>query len=100
MEQLPTTPATVNMLTVMHTDRPAYNTKSCTKKDSAGATFTPHPDITPDISPDMNQTPKSLMAERLDALLQMQREDPFCKHISTVYLMEKHHNMKQIFLLT
>ena len=52
VEQLPTTPATVNMLTVMHTDGPAYNTKSHTKKDSAGTTFTPHPDVTPDISPD------------------------------------------------
>ena len=52
------------------------------KKDSAGTTFTPHPDVTPDISPDTNQTPKSLMVDRLEALLQMQRTDPFCKCIS------------------
>ena len=82
MEQLPTTPATVNMLTFTHTDGPAYNTRSHTKKDSAGTTFTPHTDIIPDISRDMNQTPKSLMAERLEAVLQMQRTDPFCKCIS------------------
>ena len=82
VEQLPTPPATVNMLTVMHTDRPASNTRSHTKKDSAGTTFTPHPDVTPDVSPDTNQTLKSLMADRLEALLQMQRTDPFCKHIS------------------
>ena len=66
----------------MHTDGPAYNTRSHTKKDSAGPTFTPHPDVTPDISPDTNQTPKSLTADRLEALLQMQRTDPFCKCIS------------------
>ena len=82
VEQLPTTPATVNMLTVMHTDGPAYNTRSCMKKDSAGTTFTPDPDVTPNISADTNQTPKSLTADRLEALLQIQRTDPFCKHIS------------------
>ena len=34
VEQLPTTPATVNMLTVTQTNRPASNTKRCMKKDS------------------------------------------------------------------
>ena len=82
VEQLPTMPATVNMLTAVHTDGPAYNTRSCTKKDSAGTTFTLHPNVTPDISPDANQTPKSLTVDRLEALLQMQRTDPFCKCIS------------------
>ena len=82
VEQLPTTPATVNMLTVTHTDRPASNIRSCTKKDYVGTTLTPHPYVTPDISPDTNQTPKSFMVDRLEALLQMQRTDPFCKCIS------------------
>ena len=82
VEQLPTTPAIVDILTVIHTNGPASNTRGHTKKDSAGTTLTPHPDVTPDISPDTNQTPKSLMADRLEALLQMQRTDPFCKHIS------------------
>ena len=82
VEQLPRTPATVNMLTVTHTDRPAYNTRSCMKEDSAGTTFTSHPDVTPNISPETNQTPKFLTADRLEALLQMQRTDPFYKHIS------------------
>ena len=54
----------------------------CTQKDSASTTFTPHLNVTPDISPDANQTPKSLMADRLEVLLQMQRIDPFCKCIS------------------
>ena len=55
MEQLPTTPATVNMLTVTHTDGPASNTRRLTKKDSTATT--PHPDVTPEISPDINPTP-------------------------------------------
>ena len=82
LEQLPPTPATVNMLTAMHTDGSAYNTRCHMKKDSVGTTFTPHPDVTPNISPDTNQTPKSLTVGRLEALLQMQRTDLFCKHIS------------------
>ena len=32
--------------------------------------------------PTSDPTPKSLTADRLEALLQMQRTDPFCKHIS------------------
>ena len=99
VEQLPTTPATVNMFTVTHIDGPAYNTRSCMKKDSAGNTFTSHPDVTPNISPDTNQMPKCLTADRLEAVLQMQRTDPFCKCILNVYLKEKLQNTKQIFLL-
>ena len=45
--------------------------RSHTKKDSAGTTLTPHPDVTPDISPDTNQAPKSLMVDRLEALFQI-----------------------------
>ena len=75
-------PATVNMLTVTHTDRPASNTRSHTEEDSPDTTFTPHPDVSPSISQDTTQTPKPLTADRLEALLQMQRTDPFCRCIS------------------
>ena len=34
------------------------------------------------MSPEATLTPKPLAADRLEALLQMQRTDPFCKHIS------------------
>ena len=77
-----TIPATVNMLTVTHTNGPASNPRSHTKKDSPDTTSTPHPDVSPNISPDTTQTPKPLTADRLEALLQMQRTDPFCRHIS------------------
>ena len=36
----------------------------------------------PDIMPTPDPTPKSLTADRLEALLQMQKTDPFCKQIS------------------
>ena len=45
VKQLPTTPATVNKLPVMHTDGPAYNTRSHMKKDSGSTTFTLHQDV-------------------------------------------------------
>ena len=82
VEQLPTTPVTVNMLTATHTNRLAFNTRSQTKQNSTGTTLTPHQDISPGISPDNNRTPKSLTADRLEVLLQMQNTDPFCKCIS------------------
>ena len=99
VEQPMAIPATVNMVTVTHTNGPASNTISCTKKDSPGTTFTPHPDVSPSISPDATQTLKHLTADRLKTLLQMQRTDPFCRHILNIYLMAKHCNMKQMFLL-
>ena len=81
VDQLPATPATINMLTVTHTDGPAFNTRSQTKQDSTITTSSAPPVITPDISPYASPTPKSLTAGRLDALLQMQNTNQFCKHI-------------------
>ena len=77
-----TTPATVNMLTVTNTDGPASNTRIHTGNDSPDTTSTPHPDVSPKISPEATPTPKPLTADRLEALLQMQRTDSFCKHTS------------------
>ena len=81
------------MFTVTHTNGPAFNTRSQTKQDSTATTLTPHPDITPDVSPDTNPTPRSLTADRLEALLQMQKTDPFFKCISKHLLNRKalHH---------
>ena len=38
--------------------------------------------VTPDIMPPLDPTQQSLTSDRLEALLQMQKTDPFCKHIS------------------
>ena len=70
------------MLTVTNTDGPAFNTISHTKQDPTAHNPTAPPDITPDISPVTSPTPKTLTADRLEALLQMQKTDPFCKCIS------------------
>ena len=48
-----------------------------------------HTPISPRISQESTTTPKPLTADRLDALLQMQRTDPFCKCISKCLLNGK-----------
>ena len=80
---------TVNMLTATDTDRPAFNTRSHTQKSSPDTTSITHPDVSPQISQEATPTPKLLTAYRLAALLQMQRTDPFCKHISKCLLNGK-----------
>ena len=75
-------PVPVNMLSATNTDEPAFNTRSQTHEHLSPDASTSQPDVTPDISEATNPTPKSLTADRLQALLQMQKTDPFCKQIS------------------
>ena len=82
VELHPTTSAMINMLSVSPTDGPAFNTRSQTQQHLAPDTPTAPPSITPDITSTPDPTPKSLTADRLKALLQMQKTDSFCKHIS------------------
>ena len=70
------------MLTDTQTDGAAFNTKSCAQNTSPDTTSIPDPDVTPQISQETTPTPKPLTADRLEALLQIQRTDPFCKCIS------------------
>ena len=65
VECLPATPTMINMLTVTHTDGPAFNTRSQTKQDPTAHNPTAPWDITPDISPVTSPTPKTLTADRL-----------------------------------
>ena len=83
----------VNMLTASPTDGLTFNTRSHTQHTSPSATSTPYADISPKILQESTSTPKPLMVERLDALLQMQRTDPFSKWISKSLLNGKapHH---------
>ena len=69
------------MLTASLNDGPAFHTRSHTQSTS-DPTSAPPAEPTPHISQDATPTPKSLTADHLDALLQMQRTDPFCKCIS------------------
>ena len=79
----PTSPSpSVHMLTASHSDGPTFNTRSHTQTTSPNTTSTPHPNVSPRISQETNPNPKLLTTDRIEALLQMQRTDPFCKCIS------------------
>ena len=82
----------INMLTASVNDGPAFHTRNHTQSTSDSAS-TPPVMPQPHISQDNNPTPKSLTADRWDALLQIQHTDPFCKHISKRLLNGKapHH---------
>ena len=70
------------MLSVTDTDGLAFNTRSQTHEHLLMDTSTLQPDITPNVLEATDPTPKSLTTDRLQALLQMQKTDPFCKRIS------------------
>ena len=71
----------INMLSVTNTDGPAFNTRSQTHLCLSLDISISQPDITPEVSAAADPTPKSLTEDRLQALLQMQKTDPFCKRI-------------------
>ena len=88
--ELPTsTTTTVNMLTITNTEGPGFNTRNQTQRNPPDTTSTPHPDVSLKMPPGATSTPKPPTADRLEALLQMQRTDPFCKHISKHLLNSK-----------
>ena len=89
VELPPTSSASINMLSVSNTDGPAFNTRSQTQHNCATDTPTVQPSITPDIMPTLDPTPKSLTADTLQVLLQMQKTDPFCKCISKWFSNKK-----------
>ena len=70
------------MVSVSNKDRPANNTRSQTQQHLASDQSRAQKHVTPDITSTSDPTPKSLTADRLEALLQMQNTDPFCKCIS------------------
>ena len=88
----PTT-SSVNILTASSTDGPAFHTRSHTQNTPSSVTPTPQPDTALKISQEPTTIPKPLTADHLEALLQMQKTDPFCKHISRRLLNGKapHH---------
>ena len=57
---------------------PEVKTHQCLSMD----TSTVPPNVMSEISKTPDPTPKTLRADRLEALLQMQKTDPFCKRIS------------------
>ena len=72
------------MLSATNLDGPAFNTRGRTALCSTTNT-TPQPQsdaVKPDVTDTPSTTSKPLTTDRLQALLQMQRIDPFCKCIS------------------
>ena len=86
------TSTSITMLTASFSDGQAFNTRSHSQSTlDSNSAF--HTDTTPHISLDATITPKPITADCLDALLQMQRTDPFYKCISRRLLNGKapHH---------
>ena len=79
------------MLTASSTDGPAFHTRIHTQNTSSGTISTPHPDTEPQISQEPTTAPKPPTADHLEALLQMQKANLFCKHISRRLLNGKAH---------
>ena len=86
------TKATVLILTATNLDGPAFNTQSQTSQqcqttkdtrpsNTLSITYTATSDLTT-VETAQDITLKPLTADRPEALLQMQRMDPFCKPIS------------------
>ena len=73
------------MLSVTNLYGPPFNTRNRTTKHTSTEDTTPQPQkdvVIPDVTDTPSTTPKSLTMDRLQALLQMQKTDPFCKQIS------------------
>ena len=76
-------PTMINMLSATHPEGSAFNTRSRTAQQHSSNDLTPHTDATAPVIPETGHTTlKSLSADKLDALLQMQKTDLFCKCIS------------------
>ena len=75
-------PVPINMLSVTNTGVPAFNARSQAHQCFSPDTSTSQPDITPEVSEATGPTSKSLTADKLQALLQIQKTDPFWKRIS------------------
>ena len=83
------------MLSVSNLDGPAFITRCQTQQCPAPDPSTAQPSITPDIMSTPDPTPKSLTADRLESLLQMQKADPSASRFLNIYQMGKCLNTKQ-----
>ena len=73
------------MLSATNLNGPVFNTRSRTAQCTTTKVSPTQPQsdaVTPDVTDTPSTIPKTLTADRLQALLQMQRKDPFCKCIS------------------
>ena len=73
------------MVSVLNNNGPAFNTRSQTQQCLSSDQSTTQQHVTPDLMPPSDPTPKSLISDRLEALLQMQKTDPFVSIFLNVY---------------
>ena len=97
VEQPQDKPVSINILSVTDTDGHTFNTRSRTHECLSTEPSTLQSDVIQDVSEAKDTTPKSLTADRLQAFLQMQKTDPFCKRISKRLSNGKAANTKLIF---
>ena len=75
--------ASINMLSATNCDGPAFNTRSRIAQCSSSEDTTLKSYVVePNVIDTPSTTPKSLTVDRLQAFLQMQKTNPFCKQIS------------------
>ena len=90
--------APINMVSVSNKDGPAFNSRSQTQQHLASDKSTTQQHVTPDIMTTSDPTPKYLTADRLEALLQMQKNQTLSVSVFlNVYPMERHPSMKWTF---
>ena len=94
VEPTTSTTNTVNMLTATHSDRPAFNTRSCTQKNSPDTTSTPHPDFSPQISQEATATPKHFQQTDWKHYCKCRELTHSVNVFPNIYSMVNHHNMK------
>ena len=73
------------MLSATNIDGPTFNTRSRTAQCTSTGDPTSQPQadaVIPDVTCTSSTTPKPLTTDRLQALLQMLRTDPFCNCLS------------------
>ena len=90
------------MLSATNLGGPAFNTRSRTAQCTTTEDPTPQPQldaVTPDLTDISSTTPKPLTTDRLQAPLQIQRTDSFCKCISKCLSNGKCPNMKYTVLV-
>ena len=87
--------AMINMLSATNLDGSTFNFRSRTAQCASSEDTTPKSDaVAPDVTDTPSTTPKSPTMDRLQALLQMQKTDPFLNESQNDCQKEKHQNTK------
>ena len=96
--ELPSTPsASINMVSVLNKDRPAFNTRSQTQQCLASDQSTAQQHVTPDIMPTSDPTLKSLTAEIRSPSPNAKKQTLSVSIFLNVYPTGRHPSMRRTF---